>query len=213
MKTFYVNSQTLKHIFSAKQGYTFTKQTLAWSSVTTISLFNSATSTTLSLTITSVEWGRFASSIIFYTNNPLNINADTFTMPFARMLVTQNDFSLSYQTKFKMTQAALALLLPNQIIPNDYSQDQPLMEPSFYMSYLQNSGEYYFTIVGYVITAVLFLNFLVKATCTAPHSRDFGSIVPHVFSLKTCALMVFPIYPQVANFCFGLMASELPWLA
>ncbi len=87
------------------------------------------------------------------------------------------------------------------------------MEPSFYMSYIQNSGEYYFSIVGYVITAVLFLNFLVKATCTVSNSRNLGSIVPHIFSLKTCALMVYPIYPQVANFCFGLMASELPWLS
>jgi hypothetical protein len=212
-KTFYVSSQALKHVFSAKQGYTFTKQTLSWSSVTTISLYNSATSTTVSLTITAVDWGKDSASIIFYTNNPLNINADTFSMSFTRLLATQNDFSLSYQTKFKMSQAALALLLPDRIIPNDFSQEQPLMEPSFYMSYIQSSGEYYFSVIGYVIAAALFLNFFVKATCTASDSKNMGSIVPHVFSLKTCALMVYPIYPQIANFCFGLMAADLPWFS
>lgn len=95
-------------------------------------------------------------------------------MPLARLLPTQEEFSFSYQTKFTMTQAALALLMPDQVIPNDFTQQEALMQPSFYMSYLQNSGEYYYSIIGYVIVAVLFLNFLVRAICTTPGSRNIG---------------------------------------
>ncbi len=54
VKTYYVSSTQLKHVMSTKQDYSFTKQTLSWSSVTTISLYNSALRTTTSLTITSV---------------------------------------------------------------------------------------------------------------------------------------------------------------
>jgi len=36
--------------------------------------------------------------------------------------------------------------------------------------------------------------------------------VPHILSLKTAVLMVFPVYPQIASFCYGMMAADLPWL-
>ena len=54
VKTFYVSSQALKFILYAKQGYHFTKPNLTWSSVATIALYNSATMSRTSLTITSV---------------------------------------------------------------------------------------------------------------------------------------------------------------
>lgn len=112
-----------------------------------------------------------------------------------------------------MTQQALALLMPDQVIPNDFTQQGPLMEPTFYMSYLQTSGQFYYSIFGFVIIAALFLNFFVRATCTASHSRNIGEIVPHILALKTCVLMVFPIYPQLSSFCYGMMAADLPWLS
>lgn len=37
--------------------------------------------------------------------------------------------------------------------------------------------------------------------------------MPHILALKTCALVVYPIYPQIANFCYGLMGADIPWLA
>jgi hypothetical protein len=110
-----------------------------------------------------------------------------------------------------MTQSALELLMPDQVIPNDFTQQSPLMEPSFYLSYLQTSGEFYLSIIGFVIVGALFINFFMRTTCTASHSRNIGEIVPHILALKTCALMVFPIYPQIASFCYGLMAADLPW--
>jgi hypothetical protein len=79
------------------------------------------------------------------------------------------------------------------------------MQPTFYMSYLQNSSEYYYSIIGMVIIATIFLNFFVRATCTASSSRNLGEIMPHILALKTCALMIFPIYPQ--------MAADLPWFS
>lgn len=54
---------------------------------------------------------------------------------------------------------------------------------------------------------------LIKATCTAPSSQNLGDHVPHILALKSCALVVFPIYVQVSNFCFGLMAADIPWLS
>jgi hypothetical protein len=63
-----------------------------------------------------------------------------------------------------------------------------------------------------VIIAVLFVNSFIKATCTASNSKDMGEITPHILSLKTCALVIYPIYPQVASFCYGLMAADFPWL-
>jgi O-phosphoseryl-tRNA(Cys) synthetase len=89
VKTYYVSGTQLKHVMYTKQSYSFTKQSLTWSSVTTISLYNSAARATISLTISSVEWGPGLSSIIFYTNNPLNLSADALAMPFARLLLTQ----------------------------------------------------------------------------------------------------------------------------
>jgi hypothetical protein len=150
-------------------------------------------------------------SIIFYTNNPLNLSASVLAMPMIRLLLTQEDISFSYQTKFQMTQGALALLMPDQVIPNDFTQQNPLMEPSFYLSYLQTTDEFYLSIIGFVIVGLLLFNFFVRATCTASRSRNIGEIVPHILALKTCALMVFPIYPQISSFCYGLMAADLPW--
>jgi uncharacterized membrane protein SirB2 len=80
------------------------------------------------------------------------------------------------------------------------------------MSYIQNSGKFYFSIFGFVIVSLLFVNFFIKATCTASNSYNMGEIVPHILALKTCALMTYPIYPLVANFCYGLMAADIPWL-
>lgn len=88
VKTYYVSSTVLKHILYTKQGYGFSKQTMNWTTATTISLYNSASSSTISLTISSVEWGSGLTSIIFFTNNPLNISADSLSMPFARLLLT-----------------------------------------------------------------------------------------------------------------------------
>ena len=103
--------------------------------------------------------------------------------------------------------------MPDVIFSNDFTQEAPLMKPSFYTSYIQNSGEYYFTIFGYVIVAVLFGNLLLKASCTYPNSKDLGEVVPHILALKTCALVVYPIFPQIANFCYGLMGADIPWFA
>ena len=95
-------------------------------------------------------------------------------MPITRLLVTSEDFSLSYQTKFSLTQAALSLLMPDIIFSSDFTQETPLMKLSFYTSYLQNSGQYYFTIIGYAIVVILFANFLIKVSCTYPNSRYLG---------------------------------------
>ena len=84
------------------------------------------------------------------------------------------------------------------------------MEPGFYKSFIDEGEDYHFTIIGYVIVALLAASLLIKATCTAASTGSLGDCVPHVLALKTCALAVFPVYVQVANFCYGLMAADLP---
>ena len=89
VKTYYVSATQLKHVMSTRQSYSFTKQSLSWSTVTTISLYNSAARASVPLTIASVEWGSGLTSIIFYTNNPLNLSVDALSMPLVRLLLTQ----------------------------------------------------------------------------------------------------------------------------
>lgn len=133
-------------------------------------------------------------------------------MPMMRLLVATEDFSFSYQTHFTMTKEALSLLLPNVIFANGFTQSKPLMEPSFYRSFVDQGEGSQFTIIGYVIVALLAVNLFIKATCTAVSADNLGDYIPHILAIKTCALMVYPVYVQVAKFCYGLMASDIPWL-
>ena len=64
-----------------------------------------------------------------------------------------------------------------------------------------------------MIVGLLALNMLIRVTCTAPSSHNLGDHVPHILALKACALVVFPLYLQVSNFCYGLMAADIPWLS
>ena len=34
-----------------------------------------------------------------------------------------------------------------------------------------------------------------------------------MLALKTCSLVVYPLYIQVSNLCYGLMAADIPWLS
>jgi hypothetical protein len=98
VKTYYIDASALKHVLSAKQGYKFEKATVAWSLNTVISLFNSKLATTINLIISRVEWGSNQKSVIFYTNNPLNLDRKSIEMPVMRLLLSTEDLSFSYQT-------------------------------------------------------------------------------------------------------------------
>jgi hypothetical protein len=213
VKTYYVDASTLKHVLSAKQGHHFEKATVAWNLNTAISLFNSQLGATTTLVISRVEWESNGKSVVFYTNNPLSLDRKSIEMPMMRLLLAAEDLSFSYQTRFSMTKEALSLLLPNVIFANGFTQSKPLMEPGFYKSFVDEGEDYHFTIIGYIIVALLAANLLIKATCTAASTGSLGDCVPHVLALKTCALAVYPVYVQVANFCYGLMAADLPWLS
>jgi hypothetical protein len=63
------------------------------------------------------------------------------------------------------------------------------------------------------VVGFLALNMLIKVTLTAPSSQNLGDHIPHIFALKTCSLVVYPIYIQVSNLCYGLMAADIPWLS
>lgn len=215
VKTYFVNSSCLRHELLVKQGYTFKKApaNLSLATATKISLYNSAKAAMITLTILSVDWPKSAKTVVFFTNNPVTVDKSSFDMPLVRLLLSQDDFALNYQTNFAMSKEALAEILPGLVFTNDFSLAQPLFQPAFYQSLLEDSGENYFLVMGIVVAGSLLLNSLIRATCTCPHSPEQGDIVPHLLSLKTVALMVFPLYPQVVHFCTGLMSADLPWLA
>ena len=212
VKTYYIDASTLKHVLSAKQSYKFEKAAVTWNLNTAISLFNSQLGTTVALTISHVEWGGNQKSIVFYTDNPLKLDRKSIEMPMTRLLVATEQFSFSYQTHFTMTKEALSLLMPSVIFANGFTQSKPLMEPSFYTSFVDQGEDYHFTVIGYIIVALLAANLFLKATCTAVSAENLGDYIPHILAIKTCALMVYPVYVQVANFCYGLMAADIPWL-
>ncbi len=111
-----------------------------------------------------------------------------------RLLLSTEDLSFSYQTQFTITKEALNLLLPNVVFTNGFTQSKPLMEPGFYRSFIDEGEDYHFTVIGYIIVALLAANLLLKATCTAASSENLGDYIPHILAIKTCALMVYPVY-------------------
>jgi hypothetical protein len=69
-----------------------------------------------------------------------------------------------------------------------------------------------FYIIGAIITCILFVKYLLKATITVPNSPNIGNIIPHILSLKVGALLFYPTYLEYINFCYGFMLADLPWL-
>jgi hypothetical protein len=45
-----------------------------------------------------------------------------------------------------------------------------------------------------------------------PQGRDKGQLIAHVLFLKTPALMVYPSYAELIDYCSGFMLADLPWL-
>lgn len=111
-----------------KQGYTYNQlNNITWSASATISLYNSATNSLITLTILRAEWGRDGNTLVFYTNNPINISQSSFEMPMVRLLLSGSDFGLSYQTNFQLSKDTLSQILPDMVFTNDLTITQPLL--------------------------------------------------------------------------------------
>lgn len=112
LKTFYVNSTTLKHFLYAK-GMAFTKVNLNWQTNMSIFIFTK-NGTKINLVIKDVQWATDNNyTLILYTDNPIDYNSKTRKMPFARRLL---DYSLDLsdtKTGIELTEDAVKQMLPN----------------------------------------------------------------------------------------------------
>lgn len=106
-KSYYVSADTLKHVLLAV-GMKYTRVNTNWAGVT-IAVGNKSSST--SLTIKSVEWGK-SNELIFYTNNPLQFASKP--LPFKRLLVGQS-IDINLNSTIQISQPLLASMLPNLI--------------------------------------------------------------------------------------------------
>ena len=93
LKTFYVNSTTLKHFLYVK-GKDFSKNvTLNWQTNASLYIY-SDNGTKMNLVIKDVQWATENNyTLIFFTDNPLDLSSKTKRMPFARRLSQSLDLS------------------------------------------------------------------------------------------------------------------------
>jgi len=88
-----------------------------------------------------------------------------------------------------------------------------LNNPEFVKSYMKSQEAQYFgyQIFGMVIVALFILNYVVKFMFTIPQSKNNSGLIPHVFALKACCLVMYPAYFEHVNFCKGFMVVDFPW--
>lgn len=112
-----------------------------------------------------------------------------------------------------MNQATINKILPEFYLPKDLIMDYDLNSPEFVMSYLSlNSELSFYSIFGYVVTSILIIKYIIKASCSAPGSPEMGDIIPQVLALKTPALFLYPGYMEWIYYCVGFTIPDFPWL-
>lgn len=70
----------------------------------------------------------------------------------------------------------------------------------------------YYFIIGISILALLLLEYILKLSCTVPHTPDKGNIIPHIMAFKCGSLAIYPAFPEYINYCYGYALVDLPWL-
>jgi hypothetical protein len=150
------------------------------------------------LTIYSYEWvGQY--EVDFITNNPIGADLKSFikVMPPTRLLFDQeprllsDSINLNYQFKLDMTESAIQAILPDASHLGALSLSNPAENPSFIRSvYTQLPYNYHY--FGLIVTLLMFILYLVKATVSVPQSDDQGEIISHVFLLR-CGGVIFSL--------------------
>ena len=70
---------------------------------------------------------------------------------------------------------------------------------------------HYYHFFGWFAVLYLFLFYFIMTVAIFPESRDKGRVIAHVLFLKTPALMIYPSYSELIDFCSGFMIADLPW--
>ena len=176
---------------------------------------------TVQLTIVSFEWPNNNYEIIFYTNNPLGSGFNSFykSMPSMRLLQEKQDgrllmgtnVDLNYQFKLDMTDSSIQAILPSSSHTGSLSLKSTASDPEFIRS-IYSQVKYNYHYIGLILTLLMFVIYIIKATVSVPDSDDQGEIVSHIFLLK-CGGVVFSLaYMEYIDYCYGFLSADLPWL-
>ena len=115
-------------------------------------------------------------------------------------------------SSIEVSQSLMSAMLPNLLISSALTMGYNLDDPQFYNSYINSVYNTHYYIIGMAVTCLLFLNYLIKALCTVPHSNNHGSIVGHVFALKAVSISLYPTFGEYINYGYGFMTADFPWL-
>lgn len=164
----------------------------------------------VSLQIKEIEWGNDDVSLIFYTNNPYDVEfTDMKKMNFTRRLLTGE--ILNYKVELEMNSDSIDKVLPKYTHSGDLRLDYSLDKPEFVATVVKSVNNYWYHLFGVIVVCVLFLSYLMKASCTVPTSEDQGQIIPHILALKAGVLILYPTYIEYYDYCSGYMVGDLPW--
>jgi hypothetical protein len=107
-----------------------------------------------------------------------------------------------------LTQDATHDIMPNIDQIGDLYLGYPYTDAAFYDSYISNRTYNYF-IFGLIVTVIVLVGYTAKLCYLLPNSKERGSIIPHIFSIKCAALAVYPTYAEYVNYCYGFMTGDL----
>ena len=213
--SYYVSSSMLKHILYAK-GSTFKDKTSLniTSSGKTKLLVEDYTGKEVQLSVISYEFGKNGNSIIFYTDNPLGseINSKSKKMSFRRLLM---DAEINLEVLVKMDEDVYREILPDLDYSGSMTVGYSLNNPEFINSFMaSNSDSQYFIyqIVGIALLGLFAINYIIKFLFTIPSTKNRTMILPHIIALKSCCLIMYPVFFEYINFCKGFMVVDIPWL-
>jgi hypothetical protein len=88
----------------------------------------------------------------------------------------------------------------------NYNANQPE-----FMASLQQLNSYYYWIFGLIVTLYMILFYGAKMV-VLPRKKDNGELIAHILFLKCPALVVYPAYAELIDYCYGFMMADLPWL-
>lgn len=103
-----------------------------------------------------------------------------------------------YKTYLKIKQDMINVILPDLYMSHSMVLDYDLSSPQFYASFYQGKLTLSQNAFGIIITLLLTLNYIIRATVTYPNApiSDNGQILPHILALKTPPFIIFPLYPE-----------------
>lgn len=190
----------------------FSKVNLNWQTNAGLYMY-SDNGTKINLVIKDVQWATDNNyTLIFFTDNPIDLRSKTKKMPFARLLSQSIDLANS-KTGIELSDQAIQQLLPGYQHSGSLVLDYKLDNPEFYASFTKEyTSNFPFYAIGAAITAILFLKFLLKSLATVPKSPNMGNIIPHILAFKVGALLLFPTYFEYISYCSGFMYADFPWL-